>query len=58
MLDVGYTDKKERLCKCWGDENHFLTPVQDWIYGCIQDWYPGLDPELGSILEYEYSATK
>ena len=52
---------KKRLCACWGGggggNNHFLTPAHDWIHGCIRDWYPVLDPEVGSSLEYEYSVT-
>ena len=37
-----------------GVKNHFLTPVHDWIHDHIRDWHQGLDPELGSSLEYEY----
>ena len=33
-------------------------PVHDWIQDCIWDWYPGLDPEVGSSLEYEYIVTQ
>ena len=40
-----------------GGKNHFLTPAHDWIHDCIRDWHPGLDPEVGSNLEYEYSVT-
>ena len=40
-----------------GGHNHFLTPVHDWIRDCIWDWHPGLDPEVGSSLEYEYTVT-
>ena len=40
-----------------GGKNHFLTPAHDWIHNCIRDWHPGLDPDLGSSLEYEYSVT-
>ena len=38
-------------------KNLFLTPSQDWIQDCIWDWHPGLDPEVGSSLEYEYIVT-
>ena len=41
----------------WG-KNHFLTPVHNWICDCIRDWNSGLDPELVSSLEYEYSVTQ
>ena len=40
-----------------GGKNHLLTPVHDWIHDCIRDWHPGLDSEVGSSLEYEYSVT-
>ena len=40
-----------------GGKNHLLTPVHDWIHDCIRDWHPGLDTEVGSSLEYEYSVT-
>ena len=38
-------------------KNHFLTPAHDWIHDCIRDWNLGLDPEVGSDLECEYSET-
>ena len=41
-----------------GFKNLFLTPGHDWIHDCIRDWHPGLDPDLGSSLEYEYSVTQ
>ena len=34
-------------------KNHFLTPAHDWNHDCIRYWHPGLDLEVGSILEYE-----
>ena len=40
-----------------GGKNHFLTPTHNWIHDCIWDLRPGLDPEVGSSLEYEYSVT-
>ena len=40
-----------------GGENHFLTPSNDCIHNCIREWHLGLDPEVGSSLEYEYSVT-
>ena len=41
-----------------GGKNHFLTPVNNWIHDCIRDWNPGLDPEVGSSLECEYSVIR
>ena len=32
--------------------------MHDWIHDCIRDWHPGLDPDLGSSLEYEDSVTQ
>ena len=29
--------------------------MHDWIYYCIHYWYPKLDPEVASSLEYEYT---
>ena len=40
-----------------GGKNHFLTPAHDWIHDCIRDWLTGMDPEVGSSLEYKYSVT-
>ena len=40
-----------------GGKNHFLTPVQNCIHDCIWEWNTGLDPEVGSSLECEYSVT-
>ena len=41
-----------------GGKNHFLTPAYDYIHECIRDWHLGMDPEVGSSLEYEYSVTQ
>ena len=41
-----------------GGNNHVLTPVYDWIHDCIWYWHPGLEPEVGSSLEYKYSETQ
>ena len=41
-----------------GGNNHLLTPVYDCIHDCIRDRNLGLDPEVGSSLEYEYSETQ
>ena len=32
--------------------------MHDWMHNSIRDWYPGLDPEVGSSLEYKYSVTQ
>ena len=39
-------------------KNNFLTPVHDWIQDCIWDCHLGLELEVGSSLEYEYSVTQ
>ena len=57
-MDAGCTDNKTRLCECWGGKNHFLSPEHDCFRDFIWDWHPGLDPEVGSSLEYEYSTTR
>ena len=31
--------------------------MHDWIHDCIRHWHLGLDPDLGSSLEYKYSVT-
>ena len=31
--------------------------MHDWIHDCIRDWHPGMDPEVGSRMEYWYSVT-
>ena len=49
---------KIRVYNCWGGKNLFLTPAHDWIHNCFRDWHPGLDPEVGSSLEYKYSVTQ
>ena len=41
-----------------GGKNHFLTPAHDWIHDCIQDWHPGMEPEVVSSLEYKHSVTQ
>ena len=41
-----------------GGESYFLNPAHNWIHDCIRDWHLGLEPEVGSSLEYEYSVTQ
>ena len=38
--------------------NHFLTPLHVLINDYIQDWHLGLDSEVRSSLEDEYSVTQ
>ena len=38
--------------------NLLLTPTYDYIHDCNQEWHTGLDPEVGSSLEYKYSVTR
>ena len=41
-----------------GGKTRFLTSAHDWIHDCIHDWHMGLDPEVVSRLEYEYSVNQ
>ena len=40
-----------------GGRNQFLTPAYNWTHDSIRYWHPGLGPEVGSSLEYEYIVT-